>query len=608
MKLYNRKYTFLLFVSILCFASFLFGMSLEAKTRRKAKPTGIPAQLSTLKLEVNGREYDSDSIPGYAFENKTYYRLTDLAKILKNTYSQFDIVWNQNKKRTELKKHAIYHRSTAEEWDYPEKLIYVYRASAPIEVEGSVKDLHGFLYKGEFYVPLVETMAMVNVKVKWIPETLSLKLISEIPENVYPFDKEEWNITSNIVYDDRWANPKPNYMFYQDGYYFLIYSSLYDKTRKSEDGDNPKIVIEKLSSDMKMVEVFTLPYQGEHFGGFYHGKEYNYFLFGNDNLEEKDDATILRLVKTDHLFKQIASLDIKNTFTTKPFNGGTVSMSEWKDILVIHTSRECYRTADGLNHQSQLTVSVDTKLMKVLNGYDLGKFQVNHVSHSFNQFALHDKQNGDLFLVDHGDAHPRAVVLTKLDSASKQVKKEVNVIDIPGEIGANQTGIFVGGVEQSKNNILIAVNQIDYSKATGFDDYSIKGEDVRHRDIYLYTVGKNSTNASSRKLTDYSREQGVYYSAPKMIAIDENQFFLIWQKKRITLNSNGYSREEEKVLQYTIVDGEGQTVKEVSSLPWYEIGNGDLIYQDGYVWWQVRSEYRPHSHNEGAIYRVKVKK
>jgi len=78
------------------------------------------------------------------------------------------------------------------------------------------------------------------------------------------------------------------------------------------------------------------------------------------------------------------------SFTTKPFDAAAGRMAEDGDRLVFHTSRERYTTSDGLNHQSQLTLIVDTGAMKVLN--DLGPFQSNHVSHSFDQYVLIDGQ------------------------------------------------------------------------------------------------------------------------------------------------------------------------------------------------------------------------
>src|SRR5699024_2462935 len=107
--------------------------------------------------------------------------------------------------------------------------------------------------------------------------------------------------------------------------------------------------------------------------------------------------------------------------------------AENENELTVHTSRERYLTDDGLNHQSQLTIILDTDTMKTKNY--LGEFQKNHVGHSFNQFAQYD---GDkLILVDHGDAYPRSIVLNK-ESGSEFT--EVDLFKIPGAIGANCTG------------------------------------------------------------------------------------------------------------------------------------------------------------------------
>lgn len=607
MKSVKQKRSIVLFFSLLCTFFLLSATVPAAKKPAPTQPIGIPAQLSTLKLSLNGQEYDRYDMPGYVIDSASYYRLTDLAQILRGSYSQFDIIWNSVQMRTELRKHSPYHDSIPQKRLFHPELIYIQWASAPVEVENTVRELHGFLYQGEFYVALTEIMEIMNVKSRFLPESMTLKLISEIPENVYPFNQEEWKINSSITYDDRWASLKTDYMFYQDGYYFLIYPQHYKKAQDSGYEATPDIIIEKLSPDMKIIDTLRLPFRGQKFGGFYHGQKYNYFLFGNDNLEEKNNAVILTLIKTDQQFKTLAALDIKNTYTIEPFHSGAVSISEWNNTLVIHTARLRYKTPDGLNHQSQLTISIDTNEMKCLNANNLGPFQVNHVSHSFNQFALHDPQSGELFLIDHGDAHPRSIVMTKLDPVAKNVSKTKDVLKIPGKIGANQTGVFVGGVAQSKDNILIAVNHIDYDKAESFDDFNITGQNTDYRSVYLYLVTKRSPHRRKApiKLTAYSAAQKLSYSAPKIIDIGEDQFFIIWQQRK--KDAENHSQNEEKELQYTIVSGDGQIIKAATSLPWYELSNSDLIYHDGYVLWQVRNSDTPEKAENAAIFRVKVK-
>ena len=91
-------------------------------------------------------------------------------------------------------------------------------------------------------------------------------------------------------------------------------------------------------------------------------------------------------------------------------------MCENNNKMFIHTSRTRYLTDDGLHHQSQLTIILDTDKMTAENF--LGDFQENHVSHSFNQFAIYDGDN--FVLLDVGDAYPRSVVLNKYEGITAE--------------------------------------------------------------------------------------------------------------------------------------------------------------------------------------------
>ncbi|HBS44626.1 MAG TPA: hypothetical protein DEA91_09550, partial [Paenibacillus sp.] len=99
---------------------------------------------------------------------------------------------------------------------------------------------------------------------------------------------------------------------------------------------------------------------------------------------------------------------------------------------------------------------MNTQTMTVTN--DLGRFQKNHVSHSFDQYVLFD--GAAHVLVDHGDAYPRSIVLNKGNGTSYN---EVDLFNIPGKIGANTTGVSIGGFEMSSANYIVAMNTIDHS-------------------------------------------------------------------------------------------------------------------------------------------------
>ena len=153
------------------------------------------------------------------------------------------------------------------------------------------------------------------------------------------------------------------------------------------------------------------------FGGFYSGQKYNYIAFGQSKREEKDEKEVIRIVRYDKDFNRIDNVSIKGgeSFTIEPFDAGCGRMAEYDDTLVFHTSRLRYTTKNGLNHQSQLTIIVNTSRMRVKNY--LGEFQSNHVSHSFDQYVLFD--GNCHVLIDHGDANRLTVIWQEFERNSQ---------------------------------------------------------------------------------------------------------------------------------------------------------------------------------------------
>lgn len=160
----------------------------------------------------------------------------------------------------------------------------------------------------------------------------------------------------------------------------------------------------------------------EKFGAFYKGEDGHYILFGQDNTDEDDNKEVYRIVKYSFDFERIGAASVKGgeSYTTVPFSAGTTRLAQKGKELVIHTSRTRYLTEDGLNHQSNMTIKVNTENMSVT--FVSEPFPNNHVSHSFNQFVLFD---GDMpAYLDHSDGFPsRGIVLTKESNKSYFDKK-----------------------------------------------------------------------------------------------------------------------------------------------------------------------------------------
>ncbi|MBE6658255.1 MAG: hypothetical protein E7604_07410 [Ruminococcaceae bacterium] len=295
------------------------------------------------------------------------------------------------------------------------------------------------------------------------------------------------------------------------------------------------------------------------FGGFFAGEKYNYLVFCQNNYGHDDTVEVFRVVKYDKNFRRISAAAVRDCYTEEPTRSASLRMDEYNDRLVIHTSRKRY---DG--HQSQLSIVIDPTTMTVRNG--LGDQQTNHVSHSFNQFVQFDETTGQVFYVDHGDGYPRGVSLnictiTPYNSSDGRY----NLFPVPGTIGANYTGFSIGGFELSETNkkVLISINTIDHSLATGYSSYGISGISREERDAVLlvadYSSGKIDTSKVKKiYMTNYVGG-GALAGIPQLVKINDNRYLYMWQLMTYTSNYSG------KVgpLKYIYVDANGKKLSNV---------------------------------------------
>ncbi len=265
----------------------------------------------------------------------------------------------------------------------------------------------------------------------------------------------------------------------------------------------------------------------EKFGGFYCGQKYNYIVYGRDNPTLNKDITTYALVKYDKQTWQIKGItELKNNDTGIPCSEGVVRMAEYGDNLYIRTSHTMYN-----GHQSSASFVVNTETME-------GKYcrqDSTYVSHSFNQYIKTD--GDDLVFVDHGDAAPRSVVLRSLTDGAKTgdftgVTVDANLFDIPGDPGANCTGVTVGGFEVADTNYLSVINTIDHSKVSLYTNFQMIGLDRDERDVMVLVSPRGNTDDDKVKqtyLTDYV-DKGKCASTPYLVKVDGGLFMVLWQE------------------------------------------------------------------------------
>lgn len=319
-----------------------------------------------------------------------------------------------------------------------------------------------------------------------------------------------------------------------------------------------------------------LPFELPLFGGFFAGEKYNYLVFGQENMEEDDSKEVIRIVKYDKSFNRLDSLAVRDAYTTIPFHAATPDMAEYGDEVILHTARQRYLTPDdGLRHQSNLLIIFDSETMTLKN--ELGEFQGQHVGHSFNQFVRYRK-TGDYVLLDHGDAYPRSVVaydweLMRRYKAGEDVEPVSYALKgIGGEIGDNYTGLTVGGFAVTDETFLATLNE-DCTKTHMNPRHALltvcTRADMQYREVELQNC----------------RTYGESASAPYLVELSENRFFLIWKE---------FAKGEkiEGRIVYTVVDGFGNRICENR-----ELINGELakdcqpvLHEDTIYWYVNRPE------------------
>lgn len=240
-----------------------------------------------------------------------------------------------------------------------------------------------------------------------------------------------------------WASPvKSHLVSLNDGSFMRV-------QYLSSDG---RVLIEYYDSEYNLTSRKYIEKDLPVYGGFYAGADAYYILTGQNNPDENDSVEVFRITKYDKNWNRLSSAGLYGANTTKPFRAGSARFAESGNYLIIRTCHEMYTNPeDGLNHQANVTVQLDTENMIITDSYwSVMNSKYGYVSHSFNQFVAVD--GGRIVALDHGDAYPRSIVLIKYKadvSTGKFVPSYYNTCDvtdmfsISGNIGDNYTNCSV---------------------------------------------------------------------------------------------------------------------------------------------------------------------
>ena len=303
-----------------------------------------------------------------------------------------------------------------------------------------------------------------------------------------------------------------------------------------------KLLVEYYSSDFEPLSTKLIDNELPIFGAFYDSGNNYYVLSGQENPKQNDSLEVFRITKYDKNWNKIKSCGLHGANTTVPFDAGSARMTHSGDHLLVRTCHEMYKSSDGNNHQSNVTIEVDMPSMTITDSYT-GVMNVDYgyVSHSFNQFIKTDGNH--IVALDHGDAHPRSAVLVKYNSDFTTGKffpsyyekgGNIDVVTYPEYTSGhyNYTGAAIGGFDVSSSSYIVAQSTVDL-------DYI---NTSKTRNVYVSAVSKDLSTNKLNKITSYA-EGTDSASAPQLVKINDNSFLLLWSRDTkvscVKLNADG---------------------------------------------------------------------
>ncbi|MEG0383709.1 MAG: hypothetical protein RR642_03040 [Solibacillus sp.] len=513
----------------------------------------------------------------YNIEGNNYFQLRDVAQILSEGSSKFDIGWDQKNKMIQIipKKQYSFDYAT---YDYAKDDSYniTYNETKLLK-DDKIFSMKAYIIDNATYYQLRELSAILGIEVGYDAKENKVTVKTEPIAGVHYIGKVNFDGT-NLKSGEhpRWAEPVTSFIYENS-----------NNTITTVDV-NDEITITTYDPNYKVQATKELKLELPIFGTFYSGEQFNYISYGQENKEETNKE-VIRVVKYDKNFNRIAAASITGDAitTTIPFNSATGRMAEQGDVLAYHTSRTRYTGDDGLNHQSQLTFEINTQTMQVMN--ELKPFPWNHVSHSFDQYVLFDG-NSPVYL-DHGDAYPRSLVLNR--GNSKDNSK--SIFEISGATGANVTGVSIGGFEQSNDHLLVAFNSINQNNNYGYTSFDLVGGDVNKRNIYVYAVEKGFTKEQGdiikTEIANYEKSN-LYTTTPTLVKVNNDKFVVLWQEYSENSNAEDFK--------FVYLNGKGEMTSAVQTLPDFELSKVQpIVINNKLIWFTTKG-------NKKTVYEMKM--
>ncbi|MCD8180069.1 MAG: copper amine oxidase N-terminal domain-containing protein [Firmicutes bacterium] len=124
----------------------------------------LTATNSNAKLLVDGEEVE---ISGYTVNDSNYYKIRDIAMILRNTNAKFDVAWDEDLSAITVSRGVKYTIVGGELSEDSATALNVEQNTAPVYVDGEETELFSYNINGNTYFKIRDIGDMVGFEVDW---------------------------------------------------------------------------------------------------------------------------------------------------------------------------------------------------------------------------------------------------------------------------------------------------------------------------------------------------------------------------------------------------------------------------------------------------------
>ena len=323
----------------------------------------------------------------------------------------------------------------------------------------------------------------------------------------------------------------------------------------SDSDGNARLLVQEYDSNFKWLSRRYIEGELPIYGGFYAAGNAYYYLSGQNNYDEDNNIEVFRITKYDTSWKRLGSVSLKGANTYIPFDSGSARFASYGNYLFIRTSHEMYHDSEGIHHQANVTMKINTSTMKIeSSNTGVGHITLGYVSHSFNQFIVVDDA-GYVVGLDHGDAHPRGAILGRYKTTAESVSvggynsyEAISTLNYYGDKN-DSMGSTLGGLSFSNSNYLTA------GSSTRQD-----GSDDTVRNVYVSVNPRSGfPGATQIKWLSSYEAQGTFTAGnPHLVKINDNKFLVLWEEAS---GEGSYSRKWNGCCHYAFIDGSGNLIK-----------------------------------------------